>query len=872
MKVMRKCSVLKVAVLILAGAFVTCELSVPFFRGGAESHALSGQSVFQGRMFSEGGQEFKESVLLDANLIYSALCIGEYLLGDPQKQLKPLPAEHLESVMKSELGAAIGGIDISNIQVGEGIVSIPCRADDRQFTIRISLKGQVVDADRSVQLFGSYNMEVFLTYDAGNAPVAEVGPGVTFTIDENILPGSLKDIVEKRFQEIEVALRPDGKPVFAEGYIKSDRSIDREDITLSAIPELGIRDGVRLKLSFAPWRESYKKKAHGYVEPYAVDESHRPTKDDKPCIFCGLPDEEILFNARLNERDYMVAVNINPFGDNHIMLIAKDPVKQDLSNRTKDVALFLKALGPEYEAIFNSPGAAASILHFHAQITKGRAPLRDNIESGLVDRSGMVVKDNVEEALLGGWLAEAKELRSPDMDSLSKQVDRDIAVLKNSGCPYNLLLFLDEDGAYTAYVLSGGNEMPEEMAEVDDTGTVKLGGKEMTGEVIVPNSEVREKMKNDPELLAEAIYAGSRRGILSTGVTLEDIKQAVKVAEKKYAFGGEYKMVLLYWGQEILRRSKAGDRILNRDIYEGLMTEFIKDPVGGLREVVPVLQEELNDYQRSLEHYRRIRIDKWAPGAAPSSEEIEAESCVNNLRQDLADIVCVLEDTGYAVRESERINEEDAARGIVSATIVLARQAKREGRDLVLGLETDWIPGYQKGALQHNAIDGLIKQIESLGDDLRSMGMDNVKIVSKKKDELLDNWADRIEAELDEAGDFSNIIILGSTETIGSFDNNKLGNIENDKRAFLAGVDAGKLQQFYAENGEAWDKQVNIEIMEMLLIALELAVGKGDPVSPIIADLDRVRRIVIFRPKAEPLDIQELQKRYESQVSALKAA
>ncbi|MGB2600120.1 MAG: hypothetical protein WBC99_06725, partial [Candidatus Omnitrophota bacterium] len=164
-----------------------------------------------------------------------------------------------------------------------------------------------------------------------------------------------------------------------------------------------------------------------------------------------------------------------------------------------------------------------------------------------------------------------------------------------------------------------------------------------------------------------------------------------------------------------------------------------------------------------------------------------------------------------AVKENLDLFE---AEGIIAAIILLARKAERNGKNLVIGLETDWIPGLEKGNLQHNAVSPLLNMIESLQDELRSLGLKNVTIVHKKADELADavlaEAMDKSETILN--ADFSNVVILASRETINSRVFSVFKNVE--KNAFLAEVDARELKEAYEENGEAFDKQITARITE----------------------------------------------------------
>ncbi|MFH1836630.1 MAG: hypothetical protein ABH862_00765, partial [Candidatus Omnitrophota bacterium] len=73
---------------------------------------------------------------------------------------------------------------------------------------------------------------------------------------------------------------------------------------------------------------------------------------------------------------------------------------------------------------------------------------------------------------------------------------------------------------------------------------------------------------------------------------------------------------------------------------------------------------------------------------------------------------------------------------IVASLMRLARAAKREGQKIIVGFETDWIPGYEKGKLQYNAVNPLVKEIGRLEKRLHLLGLDNVIFEHKKSDEL----------------------------------------------------------------------------------------------------------------------------------------
>ena len=60
--------------------------------------------------------------------------------------------------------------------------------------------------------------------------------------------------------------------------------------------------------------------------------------------------------------------------------------------------------------------------------------------------------------------------------------------------------------------------------------------------------------------------------------------------------------------------------------------------------------------------------------------------------------------------------------------------------------------------------------------------------------------------------------------------------------------------------------------MEMLSLTLDLALGKEAPNLPIIVTYDKSLRMVIFLPKPEPVDYQDLQNFYRLKKLALQSA
>ncbi len=208
----------------------------------------------------------------------------------------------------------------------------------------------------------------------------------------------------------------------------------------------------------------------------------------------------------------------------------------------------------------------------------------------------------------------------------------------------------------------------------------------------------------------------------------------------------------------------------------------------------------------------------------------------------------------------------------IGSLITLARRAKRENQKLIIGLETEWIPGMsERGSLQRIAISALLKEMNSLGDALRSMGLDNVEIIRGSGNQL----AGAILAAK-EAGNtpikMHNIVVMASANTINSDGFASLRNADENDRPFLAGIDPTELIKLYTEFGESVSKQLYIRLTSLLYMTLELATGKEPPQSPIIVSYDKKLRILMLLLKADPIDYEVLKSNYAAEKAALQAA
>lgn len=281
------------------------------------------------------------------------------------------------------------------------------------------------------------------------------------------------------------------------------------------------------------------------------------------------------------------------------------------------------------------------------------------------------------------------------------------------------------------------------------------------------------------------------------------------------------------------------------------------------------------DAANGLNALLAARVDSPAGRSiVPSS----AGASAADVRRHIEDVVSAAEsmyvkDMPAQVRETVETLRKGLDRleadSIVSAVIAMARRAKFDRQNIIIGLETGWIPGYdRRESGQRKAMQALVQEIDSLGETLRTLGLDNVTVIHKSKDDLASSIleeARRTNTKL------SNVVVLGSSRALNSESFAPIRSTPEEERAFLAGIDTTELDRYTIDHPGSIDV-LNVKVMEMLAMAMELAAGREPPQSPIIINYDRKLRTVVFLPKAEPIDFDEYLERNKAEVRALQSA
>jgi hypothetical protein len=189
------------------------------------------------------------------------------------------------------------------------------------------------------------------------------------------------------------------------------------------------------------------------------------------------------------------------------------------------------------------------------------------------------------------------------------------------------------------------------------------------------------------------------------------------------------------------------------------------------------------------------------------------------------------------------------ARDFVDTVLVRAFEASKQDQNIIIGIDTSWMPDMQ-------GMQALLNYISRI---TREKGLENVMVVRGKGKALAGNIlkeAERTNTPL------SNVVALGEESAIKADAFDKLRSTETDKKAFLVGVDPKNL----SDNSY-------IDLLKMLTLAMKLAFNEIDTVDASGLTATQIGpRTWIFIPEARPMDFEEKKAVYEAQAQALVAA
>ncbi len=228
---------------------------------------------------------------------------------------------------------------------------------------------------------------------------------------------------------------------------------------------------------------------------------HTPPPGDLICPFDSLERSPHLVQAvRYAGLDYLIVVNLWPWGFNHFMLVTPQPEPQQLTEHHLRAGVeLLRKLGPEYEGIFNGVRAGASVYHFHFQYHKGTVALWANLDCGHIIRQILSTRDCTVSRLLG-WPAEVFLFEGTDFAEVCRAVTEQVKALSagDNDVPYNLTFRCAGDRVQCLLILrSLKGEKPTKL-NTQSNSWGRFGLLEMAGSVLLLTRPGFEEMVADP--------------------------------------------------------------------------------------------------------------------------------------------------------------------------------------------------------------------------------------------------------------------------------------------------------------------------------------------------------------------------------------
>ncbi|MBI3320935.1 MAG: NAD-dependent epimerase/dehydratase family protein, partial [Candidatus Omnitrophica bacterium] len=256
--------------------------------------------------------------------------------------------------------------------------------------------------------------------------------------------GFAAERIREHFEQAVRRVQPDGTPVM---HYRYNPALEVPMTTSDEVP---------LLLAFVPERQQYDRflPPEDVVPPGQtdVDKDH----PEQPCFLCTLPMTKPweFFDELIGATGsrYRLALNVNEYADEHVMVVAEDRLSNVFNNaaRLHDLLLFTAARGPAYESWANAQGGGASQgAHWHVLSGRRRSPLWNALDAGRVTiRQPRHTGADVTYGELQGWPARARLYRGRDVEVLIRVVSAELSDLYANNIPPSLLVRVLPEGTF----------------------------------------------------------------------------------------------------------------------------------------------------------------------------------------------------------------------------------------------------------------------------------------------------------------------------------------------------------------------------------------------------------------------------------------
>jgi len=194
---------------------------------------------------------------------------------------------------------------------------------------------------------------------------------------------------------------------------------------------------------------------------------------------------------------------------------------------------------------------------------------------------------------------------------------------------------------------------------------------------------------------------------------------------------------------------------------------------------------------------------------------------------------------------------------LLGTIIRTSKEYKNKNEMLYFALELEWA----KKEILSSGVNDLVNGLKKVFVVLREKGLENLAFIEGSSDSLVSKILKEMEGENGEKekiSDFSNLVILASSETIQQKIKPVFGAEEGKRKgAFMAAVDLSKINNEDLEGYNYFCSQ----IVRMIYITLELATGATIPLTKsggLNFKYNLQDRSVLFWPRPEPYDHDEL--------------